>query len=334
MDLTAQQIINTLQSDFPVEPRPFAVVAARMGLEEQTVITTLDTLLKNGFLTRFGPLFNAERMGGGITLAAMALPEKDFDRVAHEVNRYPEVAHNYARDHTLNMWFVVATETKEGVSQLLAQVEKQTGYPVFDMPKLEEYCLGFKVLLSPKGIDTVPLNHRFETSPQDTITGQPDDLDRAIVTATQEGLPLLRDPYHAVAMNIGVVADKVMDRMTTMLERGWIRRVGVVPNHYRLGLKGNGMSVWNVPDDTVRAHGLLVGSLGFVSHCYHRPRHLPDWPFNLFAMVHGRDKQAVADKVAKIHPLLQPELRGYTVLHSTRILKKSGLRLKPPVTQR
>ena len=202
------------------------------------------------------------------------------------------------------------------------------------MPKLEEYCLGFHVHMGAVGIDTVPLPDSASCSSQnqqETNICPPDDLDRAIITATQNGLPLLSEPYHAVAMGIGVAADEVMARMTTMLARGWIRRVGVVPNHYRLGLKANGMTVWNLPDACVRAKGLLVGSLGFVSHCYHRPRHLPDWPFNLFAMVHGQDNQAVATKVAKIQHILQPDVSGHTVIYSTSILKKSGLRLKIPV---
>lgn len=331
MDPTSQKVINALQNHFPIEPHPFKSVAAQLNLTESIVISTLDTLLKEGFLTRFGPLFNAERMGGGLTLAGMALPEADFDRVAHVVNSLPEVAHNYARDHTLNMWFVVATETKGEIDQVLTHINETTGYPVFNMPKLKEYRLGFKLFMGPDGIDTVPLENSVDPLLLDSefkMEGEPDVQDRAIVAATQDGLSLVTDPYQVVAQTIGSDADTVMNRMKSMLKRGWIRRVGVVPNHYRLGLKGNGMSVWHVPDDVLHESGLLVGSLGFVSHCYHRPQHLPDWPFNLFAMVHGRDNRAVAEKVEKIHALLQPNVLAYNTLHSTRILKKSGLRIK------
>lgn len=329
MDPNAWPIIHALQSDFPVEPNPFATVAAPLNLTEATLLTTLDGLLQSGFLTRFGPLFNAEQMGGGLTLAAMALPKEVFDSVAQVVNGFPEVAHNYARDHTLNMWFVVATETKPEIAQVLARIENLTGYPVFNMPKLEEYRLGFKVQMGADGIDTVPLESLSPvTEMADGVDAAPDWLDRAVVTATQNGLPLVANPYQVVADTIGCTADSVMDCLKRGLEKRWIRRIGVVPNHYRLGLRGNGMSVWSLPDHKVREAGLLVGSLGFVSHCYHRPRHLPDWPFNLFAMVHGQDNQAVAKKVSKIYRLLQADLREYAILHSTRILKKSGLRFK------
>ena len=120
-----------------------------------------------------------------------------------------------------------------------------------------------------------------------------DDIDRRIIVATQEGLPRVPRPYHAIAVQVGASADEVMARLRRMLEAGAIRRIGAVPNHYALGYRANGMSVWDVPNERVRELGQKIGALDFVSHCYHRPRHLPDWPYNLFAMVHGRDRAEV-----------------------------------------
>jgi DNA-binding Lrp family transcriptional regulator len=154
-----------------------------------------------------------------------------------------------------------------------------------------------------------------------------DAVDRRIIVATQDGLPRVPRPYHAIAAQVGVSAEEVMRRLRRMLESGVIRRIGAVPNHYILGYKANGMSVWNVPDERIRELGEQIGALDFVSHCYHRPRHLPDWPYNLFAMVHGRDRAEVEAKVAQIAALLGAADRGHTVLYSTRILKKTGLRL-------
>jgi len=154
-----------------------------------------------------------------------------------------------------------------------------------------------------------------------------DAIDRGIIVATQAGLPRVPHPYHAVAEQVGISAAEVLARMQRMLDRGVIRRIGAVPNHYALGYRGNGMSVWNVPDERVRELGRRIGDLDFVSHCYHRPRHLPEWPYNLFAMVHGRDRAEVETKVAEIARLLGDADRGHAVLFSTRILKKTGLRL-------
>ena len=146
-----------------------------------------------------------------------------------------------------------------------------------------------------------------------------DDLDRRIVAATQGGLPLVARPYHAVAEAVGATPDEVMARLRRMLDAGIVRRIGAVPNHYALGWTANGMSVWDVADDEVAALGPKVGALDFVSHCYRRPRHLPLWPYNLFAMVHGSDRAEVGE--------LGPAARAHDVLYSTRILKKTGLRI-------
>lgn len=154
-----------------------------------------------------------------------------------------------------------------------------------------------------------------------------DPIDRRIVAATQGGLPLVPRPYHAVADELGLAPADVMRRMRRLLDAGAIRRIGAVPNHYALGWKANGMSVWDVPDEHVAEAGRMVGALEFVSHCYRRPRHPPDWPYNLFAMVHGRNREEVDEKLARIVELLGDWDRGHDVLFSSRILKKTGLRI-------
>ena len=154
-----------------------------------------------------------------------------------------------------------------------------------------------------------------------------DAVDRRIIVATQNGLPLVVDPYAELGRRLGIAADEVMERLTRMQSDGIIRRIGAVPNHYKLGFRGNGMSVWDVPDAQVGELGRLIGALDFVSHCYHRPRHLPHWPYNLFAMVHGRDRAEVMMKVQRIADLVGDAVRSHDVLFSTRILKKTGMRL-------
>jgi len=153
------------------------------------------------------------------------------------------------------------------------------------------------------------------------------DLDRRIVLAAQAGLPLDARPYHWLASELGVSPEILMERIRAMQADGRIRRIGVVPNHYRLGYIANGMSVWDIADGDVQEVGRQVGALDIVSHCYHRPRVLPDWPYNLFAMVHGHNQQEVRAKVEQIAALLGDRVRAHDVLFSTRILKKTGLRL-------
>lgn len=155
----------------------------------------------------------------------------------------------------------------------------------------------------------------------------PDELDRRLVVATQAGLPLVPRPYDALAGQLGVSAAAVKERLSALLACGIIRRIGAVPNHYALGYAANGMSVWNVDDARVDELGERVGALDFVTHCYRRPRHQPAWPYNLFAMVHGRSRDEVDEKVARIAQLLGDACAGHDVLLSTRILKKTGLRI-------
>lgn len=154
-----------------------------------------------------------------------------------------------------------------------------------------------------------------------------EQLDRKIILATQSGLPLLPQPYHAVAEQVGCTPEVVMERMRRMLESGVIRRIAAVPNHYALGYSANGMTVWDVDDEKIDELGERIGQLESVSHCYQRPRYLPDWPYNLFAMVHGHDRAEVESKARQIEKMLGNSCHGHEILYSTKILKKTGLRI-------
>jgi DNA-binding Lrp family transcriptional regulator len=152
-------------------------------------------------------------------------------------------------------------------------------------------------------------------------------LERALVKETQAGLPLVPRPYAELAARIGVTEKEVVRTLGGMLADGRIRRIGAVPNHYALGYKANAMTVWDIDDASVEELGRRVGALPFVSHCYRRPRRLPDWPYNLFAMVHGKDRKETESKAGEIRSLLGKTSRSHDVLYSTRILKKTGLRI-------
>ncbi len=145
LDDTDRRILNRLQEGFPITPHPFADVAAELGLEEDVLITRLARLKDTRLITRFGPFYDAAAMGGAFCLCAMQVPEGDFDRVADLVNAHPEVAHNYQRDHALNMWFVLATETEAGIGEVARRIEAETGLTVLQFPKEHEFFIGFRV---------------------------------------------------------------------------------------------------------------------------------------------------------------------------------------------
>ena len=154
------------------------------------------------------------------------------------------------------------------------------------------------------------------------------ELDRRLIAATQGGLPLVPQPYEAVGTLLGISGEVVRERLAHMLERGLIRRIGAVPNHYRLGWIANGMTVWDIDDARVDQLGEKVGELPGVSHCYRRPRELPRWPYNLFAMLHGRSREEVERQRVQVRTLLGDACRSDDILYSSAILKKTGLRLK------
>lgn len=153
------------------------------------------------------------------------------------------------------------------------------------------------------------------------------DFDRELIAATQSGLPLVSRPYEAVGAMLGVSGERVRERLAQMIEQGLIRRIGAVPNHYRLGYVANGMTVWDVADERVDEFGERIGALPAVSHCYRRPRELPLWPYNLFAMVHGRSREEVQQQADTLRQLLGDACRGSDILYSSAILKKAGLRI-------
>jgi DNA-binding Lrp family transcriptional regulator len=329
MQLTTleRHFINNFQGNFPLQERPFKTIAKQLNSNEDLLIETVKQLKAKKLLSRFGPLYDATRLGGGLTLAAIVVPEERYQSVTELVNAYPEVAHNYRREHELNMWFVLATETPVEISQTLSSIEKTTGLTVYNFPKLQEFYIGLWLHLSADGNHTtvpVPLQEKTNT----TVKNEPlDDIDRKLINITQTGFVIERSPYQKIANELGITQQTVIQRLNNMLSNGIIRRMGAVPNHYRLGLTANGMTVWEVDENKITQLGNLIGQLDFVSHCYQRPRHLPMWRYNLFAMVHGANKNEVNEKVKQIEAVLGKNCKAHETLFSSAILKKTGLRL-------
>ena len=320
-----RDFINNYQGNFPLQERPFKAIATQLDCSEERLIETVNNLKSQKLLSRFGPLYDAARLGGGLTLAAISVPEDRYDKVTQQVNACPEVAHNYRRDHKLNMWFVLATETPAEITHVLSSIEKKTGLSIYNFPKQQEFYIGLWLHLSADGKhSTVPVPDPGNTQANNY---QLDDIDRKLISATQTGLAIEQSPYLQVANTIGIPQHEVLQRLKQLQSNGIIRRIGAVPNHYRLGLTANGMTVWDVDDDKVSELGNIIGQQDFVSHCYQRPRHLPMWRYNLFAMVHGANKDEVYEKVKQIKTLLGKNCMAHETLFSSAILKKTGLRL-------
>ncbi len=328
--LSDAQLIDALHGGLPLSDRPFADMADALGLSEEMLIGRLHGLVASGMLSRFGPLYQIERAGGRFVLAAVAVPEARFDDVTRRVNAWPEVAHNYRREHELNMWFVLATERADEVDAVLAAIEVEIGLPVLAFPKEREFFVELRL-----PVDGAPAPQLRAQQPAPALarprvetTFSLSEFERALIATTQGGLPLVERPFEAVGAMLGVSGTVVRESLARLLAEGVVRRIGAVPNHYRLGFSANGMTVWDVDDTQVDALGEQVGALPGVSHCYRRPRRLPQWRYNLFAMLHGRSREEVEIAAMQIRALLGDACRAHDILYSSAILKKTGLRLK------
>ncbi len=327
IDLQDARLIDRAQRSIPTTERPFADLAAELGLTEAVVIERLGHLLATGVLTRLGPLYQIERAGGQFILAALQAPEDRYAEVTAQVNALPEVAHNYRREHALNMWFVIAAETPAVAWAACDQIEAVTGLPVHAFPKEREYFVGLYLPLLGPSTAAAPAPPPPAAAGALALT----EADRELIAATQSGLPLVPRPYDAVAAMLGSSGQAVRTRLAELLAAGVVRRIAAVPNHYRLGYTANGISVWDVDDAQVDRLGELIGSQPGVSHCYRRPRKPGVWRYNLFAMLHGHTREQVLAQAGQVAALLGPACRAHDVLFSSAILKKTGLRLRQAI---
>ena len=337
LDRIERAVVNAYQGGFPVVERPFEPAAAALrdrGIEIDGagLLEVVRTLEEDGTLTRFGALINAAEIGGAATLVAMHAPEDRFEEIEARVNDHREVAHNYRREHPhLNMWFVVSVADADAVERVLDEIETETGQETYNLPKRQEFRVEAKFLLDgpiPDGdVDLSDAGPSVEPTDRETLT--PDERD--LVVEIQDGLPITATPYADVADRLGVDTEWVLRTVKRFDAEGKIRRVGVIPNHYALGYTENGMTVWDVPDGLLDAVGPEVASLPFVTHCYERPRHEGVWPYNFFAMTHGRSEAESERRIRRVKAVMEEHFEvgddEWDTLFSTEILKKTGIRL-------
>lgn len=314
-------LLNDFQRGFPLTSRPFDSIAQRLGLDVEALLGTLRRLTREGVVSRVGAVFRPNRVGVS-TLAAMAVPEGQLDEVARLVSALPEVNHNYEREHRFNLWFVAAAANPAQLEQALHDIERQTGLAAMRLPMVQDYHidLGFDLRRS------VGLTDRHQQKAAPSRALELDALDYALVEAIQEGLPLVARPYAEVAAFIGTSEADVLIRLGRLLDHGVIKRLGIVVRHHELGFRANAMAVWNIPDQLVDEFGRCVGASGLVNLCYQRPRRLPEWPYNLFCMIHGKDRDAVLQHLEHLRDQCGLTEFPCEVLFSKRRFKQTGAR--------
>jgi DNA-binding Lrp family transcriptional regulator len=327
LDAIDAALIDEYQSGFPVVERPFRVVADELGIGEDEALDRVRRLRERGIFRRFGAVLNPPVIGSS-TLAAVSAPEERFDAVAEVINGYRQVNHNYRRDHAWNMWFVVTAASREKRDAILAEIEAETGCEVLALPMLTDYYidLEFPVVNDDAfARESVAATDASATRISEDAAAGLSDLDAALLVEIQDGFPLSATPYRDVAEAIGADVGAVVGAVERLLADGCIKRVGCVVNHVVTGFDANCMVVWDVPDDELDARGEAVGELPYVTLCYHRPRR-PDqgWEYNLFTMIHGRETDAVDQKIDELAAEHLPF--DHERLYSTATLKQTGAR--------
>ena len=324
-------LLNDFQHGFPLDAQPFAHIAHTVGSTHDAVLATYAELRQSGCLSRIGAVFAPRRMGAS-TLAALAVPVERLDAVAAMVSQFAEVNHNYEREHRFNLWFVVTAPSSARLDAVLAGIETRCALPVLRLPLEEQFHidLGFR-LCQPPGTATARKTASVSTAPY-----EPTASDQTLIHALQGGLPLVRQPYAQLAQQLGWSEAQVIERIAAWLHNGLIKRFGVVVRHHELGFTANAMVVHNVPDDLVSQLGQQIGQHPGVTLCYRRPRVGTQWPYNLFCMLHGRERSEVERQIAQLrsaHGLLQ---YPHEILFSRTRYKQQGAYYAdgapPPVT--
>ncbi len=301
-----RRLLNLMQGSFPLDPRPYAKVAAEAGITEEQVLADLQRLLADRIIRQITPIYDTRALGyDSMLVAAKVDPEHPW-RAAKIINAHPGVSHNYLRNHEFNMWFTLATEedSKLGLQGTLDVLRELTGAEsIRQLPTLKLFKIrmdlemeGDTRALASQGVAAMPIE--LERRPYD-------EFDKDVIRATQGDLPVVPEPWAPSAAELGVTVPELLAHLEGMRERGLLRRVAAILFHRRAGFSANGMGVWQVPEDRILEIGPQMAAFRGISHCYQRPTY-EDWPYQIFTMAHGRSKEecdAILDAIADAFPI-------------------------------
>jgi DNA-binding Lrp family transcriptional regulator len=313
------KLLNGYQRGFPLVPNPFQLIAGQLGATEAEVIDALRCLRHRGAVSRIGAVFPPGRIGVG-TLVAIGVPPERLDQVALLVSAHPEVNHNYEREHRFNLWFVAAAPSESRLDRVLDEIRAEIGLTLLPLRLREEFCVDL-------GFDPAGGEHANVTRIVDRDMGcELPALERDLLAALQDGLDVVPRPFARLASRAGLSEAMTLDLVEQWVATGLIKRFGVIVRHRELGYGANAMCVWDVPDDAVRSIGAQLAQEPLVTLCYLRDRALPQWPYNLSCMIHGRSRGAVERSVAAIGLRLGLATHPGAALFSLRCFKERGAR--------
>jgi siroheme decarboxylase len=303
LDETDKRLMNLLQSSFPIDPEPFALIASEAELELDDVLARTRRLLDGRIIREITPIFDTRALGYDSMLVAAKVDDEHPQRAAQIVNSHPGVSHNYLRTHDFNLWFTIATppDSELGLAGTIEALMRETGaVSMRELPTLTLFKINMNLEME-KGTDALAAA-AVEAAPPRELDRQPyDEDDIALIKALQGPMAAVERPYDEAAAELGIETEALLERLRTMVDRKILRRVAAILYHRRAGFSANGMGVWKVPEEEIMATGARMASFRGVSHCYQRPTY-EDWPYSVFTMAHGRSKEecdAVLDSIAE-----------------------------------
>jgi siroheme decarboxylase len=330
LDEADKRLMNLLQSSFPLDPEPFARLAAEAKMELDDVLARTRRLLAVRIIREITPIFDTRALGYDSMLVAAKVDAENPQRPAAVVSAHPGVSHNYLRTHDFNLWFTIAVppDSKLGLDGTLDALMRETGAEsIRQLPTLTLFKINMNLEME-KG--TAALAAPVEAAPPLDPEPQPyDERDVAVIRAAQGPMEAIERPYDAAAAELGIGVEELLEHLRGMVDRKLLRRVAALLHHRRAGFSANGMGVWKVPDSEILETGRRMASFRGVSHCYQRPTY-DDWPYSIFTMAHGRSKQecdAILDSIAA-ECGIGPDDRG--TLYSSTEYKKIRLRYFTP----
>lgn len=300
LDDLDRKLLNLLQGSFPLNARPYGTVARLAGITEEQAIARTDELLRARIIRQVTPIYDTRALGYASMLVAAKVDSEHPWRAAQIVNEHPGVSHNYLRNHEFNMWFTIAVErdSRLGLAGTLEVLQELTGaVSIRELPTLKLFKIRMDLEMEGDTKALASAGAGAEAAPLSEVPYE--ELDIAVIRATQGDMPIVPEPYAPAAQRLGMPVDALLDHLAGMRERGLLRRVAAILFHRRAGFSANGMGVWKVPAERIAEIGPRMASFRGISHCYQRPTY-EDWPYSVFTMAHGRSKaecDAILDSI-------------------------------------
>ena len=327
-------ILDALQQGLPVTERPFAVVAQELGIYERVVITRAAALKREGYIRRMGAFFSSHRLGYRGTLVALSVDEEKLAAIAHFINRFPGVTHNYEREGRYQLWFTLLTMDDAEKQLVLDALSRTEGVnSIIELPSEKSYKIRVTLPMEDKQLHLGPRtagvepqgNAGTESNDSDALSAL-DFLDKKLIHLLSSELPIVDNPYDFLAKMLQTPVSDVLERIKKYLSLGVMRRIGIVLAHQRAGYTANGLCAWQVPDEQADEIGeAIAAGEQRVSHCYRRRAdEAKGWPYTLYTMIHGHSREEVESIAAAMADRYEG-LGDRIILYSVKEWKKASL---------